>query len=97
SETPNDLIARELWCTSTNSHEYWRLTQSFTQSNAVMCMIGYVIGLGDRHLDNVLLDLSTGEIIHIDYNICFEKGKTLRVPEKVPCRLTPNVVNAFGI
>jgi len=60
-------------------------------------MIGYIIGLGDRHLDNILLDLSTGEVIHIDYNICFEKGKTLRVPEKVSCRLTQNIVNAFGI
>ncbi|RWS29156.1 serine/threonine-protein kinase-like protein 4 [Leptotrombidium deliense] len=96
-ETPGDLIAKELWCSSTNAHEYWKLTQAFTHSNAVMCMTGYVIGLGDRHLDNVLVDLSTGEVIHIDYNICFEKGRTLRVPERVPCRLTNNIVNAFGL
>jgi hypothetical protein len=25
-------------------------------------MIGFVIGLGDRHLDNILLDLSTGQV-----------------------------------
>ena len=25
-------------------------------------MIGYVIGLGDRHLDNILVDLTTGEV-----------------------------------
>jgi hypothetical protein len=96
-ETPNDLISKELWCASINTYDYWRLTQTFTYSNAVMSMIGYIIGLGDRHLDNILLDLSTGEVIHIDYNICFEKGKTLRVPEKVSCRLTQNIVNAFGI
>ncbi|XP_074602353.1 serine/threonine-protein kinase Smg1 [Brevipalpus obovatus] len=96
-ETPNDLIAKELWCSSSNAHEYWHLTQSFIRSNAVMCMIGYIIGLGDRHLDNVLVDLSTGEVFHIDYNICFEKGKTLQVPERVPCRLTPNIVSAFGL
>ena len=27
-----------------------------------MSMIGYVIGLGDRHLDNILVDLTTGEV-----------------------------------
>lgn len=43
------------------------------------------------------MDLSTGEVIHIDYNICFEKGKSLRVPERVQCRLTQNFVTAFGI
>ncbi|CAF5109832.1 unnamed protein product, partial [Rotaria magnacalcarata] len=56
-----------------------------------------MIGLGNRHLDNVLVDLKSGQIIHIDYNICFEKGKKLRVPEKVPYRLTQNLQNALGI
>lgn len=96
-ETPCDLISKELWCSSTNAYEYWKLTQNFIHTNAAMCMIGYIIGLGDRHLDNVLVDFNTGELIHIDYNICFEKGACLRVPEKVPCRLTNNIVHAFGI
>ena len=38
-----------------------------------------------------------GEVIHIDYNICFEKGKRLRIPERVPCRLTQNLVKLFGM
>ena len=62
-----------------------------------MSMIGYIIGLGDRHLDNVLVDLSTGEVVHIDYNVCFEKGKGLRVPEKVPFRMTQNIEHALGV
>ncbi|GFQ70195.1 hypothetical protein TNCT_391611 [Trichonephila clavata] len=62
-----------------------------------MSIIGYIIGLGDRHLDNVLVDLSTGEVVHIDYNVCFEKGKNLRVPEKVPFRMTPNIKTALGV
>lgn len=88
-------------------------------------MVGYIIGLGDRHLDNVLIDMTTGEVVHIDYNVCFEKGKinldftfimrvkcflmkgqkydlsfqgkSLRVPEKVPFRMTQNIETALGV
>jgi PI-3-kinase-related kinase SMG-1 len=34
-------------------------------------MIGYTIGLGDRHLDNILMDFGTGEVVHIDYSPYF--------------------------
>lgn len=36
-------------------------------------------------------------MVHIDYNVCFEKGKTLRVPEKVPFRMTKNIREALGV
>ncbi|KAK3583612.1 hypothetical protein CHS0354_039435 [Potamilus streckersoni] len=97
AETPSDLLAKELWCSSTGPNEWWCMTQTYNRSTAVMSMIGYIIGLGDRHLDNVLVDLATGEVIHIDYNVCFEKGKGLRVPEKVPFRLTHNIETALGV
>ena len=47
-------------------------------------------------MENLLINLSTGDVIHIDYNICFDKGRHLRVPETVPFRLTGNIVNALG-
>lgn len=59
-------------------------------------MVGAVLGLGDRHLDNILLDFSSGNVIHVDYNVSFEKGKNLRVPETVPFRLTGNIAQALG-
>lgn len=97
AETPKDLLAKELWCTSINADEWWMSTRRYCKSVAVMSVIGYIIGLGDRHLDNVLIDLNTGEMVHIDYNVCFEKGKTLRVPEKVPFRMTQNIKTALGV
>ncbi|KAG1650713.1 Serine/threonine-protein kinase SMG1 [Nymphon striatum] len=97
NETPDDLLANEIWCSSSSPNEWWNLTQKYAQSTAVMSMIGYIIGLGDRHLDNVLIDLATGEVVHIDYNVCFEKGKHLRVSEKVPFRMTPNIRTALGV
>ena len=36
------------------------------------------------------------QIVHIDYSVCFEKGRKLRVPERVPFRLTQNLERALG-
>ncbi|KAK7113677.1 hypothetical protein V1264_012925 [Littorina saxatilis] len=96
-DTPDDLLAKELWCASAGAGEWWHMVQTYSRSTAVMSMIGYIIGLGDRHLDNVLVDLATGEVVHIDYNVCFEKGKNLRVPERVPFRMTQNIETALGV
>lgn len=86
-----------MWSKSTTTVEWWKRRQTFNRSVAVISMIGYVIGLGDRHLDNILLDCNSSEVVHIDYNICFEKGKNLKVPETVPFRLTQNIVTALGL
>ena len=97
AETPKDLIAHELWLQSADSHEWWLKTQAFARSAGVMSMLGYAVGLGDRHLDNILLDLSSGELLHIDYNVCFEKGLRLKVSETVPFRMTQTMQAALGV
>jgi PI-3-kinase-related kinase SMG-1 len=96
-ETPGDLILRELHLTSSSPADYLDTMNTFSRSMATMSMIGYIFGLGDRHLDNILLDVTSGEVVHIDFGVCFEKGKRLRVPEVVPFRLTQNFVKALGI
>lgn len=30
-------------------------------------MVGYILGLGDRHVQNILIDNNTAELIHIDF------------------------------
>jgi serine/threonine-protein kinase ATR len=69
-----------------------------------MSMVGHVVGLGDRHGENILFDEKTGSCLHVDLNwylltYCslFEKGGDFETPEKVPFRLTHNMVDAFGI
>lgn len=90
------VVCRELHLSSSSPSDFIATTQSFSQSVATMSIIGYIFGLGDRHLDNILLDVTSGEVVHIDYNVCFEKGRRLRVPEVVPFRLTQNFVKALG-
>jgi len=32
-------------------------------------MVGYILGLGDRHVQNILIDNITAELIHIDFGM----------------------------
>ncbi|RVW61154.1 Serine/threonine-protein kinase SMG1 [Vitis vinifera] len=69
----------------------------YSGSVAAMSMVGHILGLGDRHLDNILMDFFTGDIVHIDYNVCFDKGQRLKIPEIVPFRLTQMIETALGL
>lgn len=71
----NDLY-EVLWAKSTNSEEWLDRRTKFTRSLAVMSMVGYVLGLGDRHPSNLMLDQISGRILHIDFGDCFE-GKLI--------------------
>lgn len=35
-------------------------------SVATSSIVGYILGLGDRHVANILVDVKTAEFIHID-------------------------------
>eukprot|EP01105_Mastigella_eilhardi_P005361 TRINITY_DN170_c0_g1_i2.p1 TRINITY_DN170_c0_g1~~TRINITY_DN170_c0_g1_i2.p1 ORF type:complete len:1419 (-),score=311.12 TRINITY_DN170_c0_g1_i2:111-4367(-) len=76
---------------------WFEARQTFTHTVAVMSMLGYIVGLGDRHGENILIDLSTGAAVHVDFNCLFWKGEKFELPERVPYRLTPNIVDAFGL
>lgn len=76
----------------------WYLARTlFTRTSAVMSIVGYIIGLGDRHCENVLFFKKNGASLHIDFDCLFDKGETLPTPEIVPFRLTQNMVDAMGI
>lgn len=70
---------------------------AYTNSVATTSMIGYIMGIGDRHVSNILIDKSTAELVHIDFGIAFEQGKCLPTPEQVPFRLTRDIVAPFGV
>ncbi|KAI8320968.1 kinase-like protein, partial [Martensiomyces pterosporus] len=63
-------------------------TKNIVKSIGMASIAGYLLGLGDRHLDNLLVDLQRGQLIPIDFNVCFDFGGISRVPEQVPFRMT---------
>jgi FKBP12-rapamycin complex-associated protein len=63
-----------------------------------MSMVGYVLGLGDRHPSNLMLDRKSGKVLHIDFGDCFEVSMQRdKFPEKVPFRLTRMLVKAMEV
>eukprot|EP00127_Corallochytrium_limacisporum_P002540 Clim_evm97s128 gene=Clim_evmTU97s128 len=69
---------------------------AYARSTAAMCIVGWIVGLGDRHTENILYCKRTGRCLHVDWNCLFLKGGELRVPEVVPFRLTRQVVDGLG-
>eukprot|EP00894_Picocystis_sp_ML_P003696 jgi/Pico_ML_1/54213/g4619.t1 len=77
--------------------DWYKHRLAYTRSVAVNSIVGYVVGLGDRHSFNILIDKKSAEVIHIDLGIAFEQGRLLKTPELVPFRLTRDIVDGMGI
>ncbi|CAG8961215.1 hypothetical protein HYFRA_00013271 [Hymenoscyphus fraxineus] len=95
--TGQDLY-RVLWLKSKSSESWLERRTNYTRSLGVMSMVGYILGLGDRHPSNLMLDRITGKIIHIDFGDCFEVAMHReKYPERVPFRLTRMLTYAMEV
>ncbi|KAI8836345.1 armadillo-type protein [Chytridium lagenaria] len=95
--TGQDLY-KVLWLKSKNSEIWLDRRTTYTRSLAVMSMVGYILGLGDRHPSNLMLDRFTGKVVHIDFGDCFEVAMHReKFPEKIPFRLTRMLINAMEV
>jgi hypothetical protein len=85
-----------MWLKSPNAATWLQRIDRFTRSTALVSMMGYIIGLGDRHPSNLMIQNETGNLIHIDFGESFDSATVRHVnPEKVPFRLTRMIVNAL--
>lgn len=93
-----DDLHKILWYRSETSEAWLQRRSNYTKSLAVMSMVGYVLGLGDRHPSNLMLHRDTGKILHIDFGDCFEVAMHRdKFPETIPFRLTRMLVQAMEV
>ncbi|KAJ1332682.1 hypothetical protein BSLG_008311 [Batrachochytrium salamandrivorans] len=80
---------------------YVNIRSGFANSWASLSIASYLMGIGDRHTDNFLVDLKSGRVIGIDFGHAFGSAtEVLPVPELVPFRLTQQIkefVDPLGI
>ena len=60
-------------------------------SHGQVCLAGYLLGLGDRHASNILISLTNGKSIAIDFGYSFGSAFMLDIPELAPFRFTPMI------
>ncbi|KAG0243175.1 armadillo-type protein [Mortierella sp. GBAus27b] len=97
-KTNGEDLYKILWLKSKNSEVWFERRTNFTRSLAVMSMVGHVLGLGDRHPSNMMMDRNSGRIVHIDFGDCFEVAMHRpQFPEKIPFRLTRMLVKAMEV
>jgi phosphatidylinositol 3-kinase len=65
----------------------------FVHSLSISSAIAYIIGLGDRHLDNIMIN-NLGQIFHIDYGYIMDNPiKLFNIPE---IKLTNDIIDFLG-
>uniref|UniRef100_A0A8C1YUK1 DNA-dependent protein kinase catalytic subunit n=1 Tax=Cyprinus carpio TaxID=7962 RepID=A0A8C1YUK1_CYPCA len=91
---PNDLLKCAFVRMSTTPEAFLSLRSHFSSSHAVLCISHWILGIGDRHLSNFMINTETGGMIGIDFGHAFGSAtQFLQVPELMPFRLTRQFIN----
>ena len=68
------------------------IREKFTKSCVAYCILSYLLGIGDRHMENIMVKPS-GEIFHIDFGFILGADPKPLAPE---IRITDDMVDAMG-
>jgi hypothetical protein len=66
--------------------------EKFIKSTALYCVLSYLLGIGDRHLNNIMVTKS-GLLFHIDFG--FILGQDPKYSNRL-IRLNPDIINVLG-
>ncbi|KAK4689267.1 hypothetical protein P7C73_g843, partial [Tremellales sp. Uapishka_1] len=95
---PSGDLRDALWQRSPSAEIWIRRRTNFARTIGVGSFVGHIIGLGDRHGMNILIDQLTWGALHIDFGDLFGVAQERSyLPERVPFRLTRMMTNAFEL
>ncbi|KAJ2629868.1 hypothetical protein H4R22_003061 [Coemansia sp. RSA 1290] len=95
STVPSDMVHRHVMRASPSAAHLVVGLQRLVRSIGMASAAGYLVGLGDRHLDNLLITADS-QLVHIDFNVCYDFGGVSQIPEQVPYRLTRTLAFLCG-
>lgn len=68
------------------------LRHKFIKSTSAYCVITYLLGIGDRHLDNIMINRD-GRLFHIDFSYILGMDPVFTQPG---IRITPDIIDTIG-
>ncbi|KAJ4461737.1 putative DNA-dependent protein kinase catalytic subunit [Paratrimastix pyriformis] len=83
-----DHLKRGVMSMASSAESYLLIRNNFVRSLGTASIASYICGIGDRHLDNFLLDQESGRMVLIDFGYAFGTSLGLPAPEMMPFRLT---------
>ncbi|CAB4032901.1 DNA-dependent kinase catalytic subunit-like, partial [Paramuricea clavata] len=89
---PHDALRRSFIQLASSPEAFLMLRSHFARTYGCMSICHYVLGIGDRHLSNMMVDLECGGVVGIDFGHAFGSAtQFLPLPELMPFRLTRQI------
>lgn len=92
AKTEWDLLRKTCTIICPSPESLITFRRNFITSYATMCAVHWILGIGDRHLSNILISIGSGKCLGIDFDQAFDAGINSMIPELMPFRLTPQIL-----
>lgn len=97
SMVPEGLMRRAILSMSFSPEAFICIRHEFARSLSALSITSYILGIGDRHMDNFLLNSANGRVVGIDFGHAFGTAtQFLYIPELMPFRLTRQLIDVLS-
>ncbi|XP_011297765.1 DNA-dependent protein kinase catalytic subunit-like [Fopius arisanus] len=87
-----DALRRTFLTINPSAQGFVTARRNFIVTYAVMSLVQWVLGIGDRHLGNTMVQVESGKCTGIDFASVFGGGVQQAIPELMPLRLTNQIL-----